>query len=57
MQDELMGQVYNGVISVKLQVMESDFEQAIEILKEIGYFKKPNRKPNFMDKILSKASI
>ena len=58
-QDELTGQVYvsQAIGGVKLQVRECDLERTIAILKEIGYLKEPDRKPNFWDKLLSKMPV
>ena len=61
-QDELTVQVNpfysNAVGGVKLQVRESDLEQAVEILKEAGYIKEEDFKPSklelFLQKIFSK---
>ena len=65
MQDELTVQVNpfysNAIGGVKLQVLSSDLDRAIEILKEAGYIKgenpAPSDEPSCIDKHSNKQQI
>ena len=50
LKDELMAQIYpfysNAIGGVKLQVRESDFNRAVEILKETGYIEDKDLQPS-----------